>query len=82
MYNSTNPVRNSNFDTVSNSYSDPFSSSLCPLFPHKFLFYTCEQDKTKCLSMETFLQSLRVKDAALQKYICENFNKKLYYSTL
>lgn len=60
--------------TVDIAYQDTLSSSLSNLFPHKFVFYTCEQDKTNCLSIESFIQSLRVKDTQLQKYICENYS--------
>lgn len=64
-------------NTVDISYSDPNSSVLSNLFPHKFLFYTRGKgsfDDTHCISMESFLQSLRVKDPGLQKYICENYS--------
>lgn len=61
-------------NTVDIGYQDHQSSTLSNLFPHKFLFYTCEEDKTTCLSMESFLQSLRVQDPVLQKYICENYS--------
>ena len=64
-------------NTVDIAYDNPVSSALSNLFPHKFLFYTRGKlgkfDDTHCLSMESFLQSLRVKDANLQKYICENY---------
>ncbi len=49
---------------------------LSNLYPHKFPFYTsgafgmCHE--VQCLSMESFIQSLRVKDPVVQKYICEN----------
>ncbi len=62
-------------NTVDIAYGDPVSSVLSNLFPHKFLFYTKGScDDTYCLSMESFLQSLRVKDPKLQKYICENYS--------
>ena len=65
-------------NTVDIAYGSPISSVLSNLFPHKFLFYTKGKlgvfDDTHCLSMESFLQSLRVKDANLQKYICENYS--------
>lgn len=63
--------------TVDISYDDPTSSVLSNLFPHNFLFYTsCKSgvfDDTHCLSMESFLQSLRVKEPSFQKYICEHY---------
>ncbi len=65
---------NSLEDTIDIGYKDTTSSALSNLFPHKFLFYTCEEDKTHCLSMESFLQSLRVQDPKHQKYICENYS--------
>lgn len=61
-------------NTVDIYSKDPISGPLSNLFPHKFLFYTSEDDRTNCLSMESFLQSLRVKDPVLQKYICENYS--------
>ncbi|MBQ8042955.1 MAG: hypothetical protein IJ272_02240 [Clostridia bacterium] len=65
-------------NTVDIAYGDPASSVLSNLFPHKFLFYTKTRpgifDDTHCLSMESFLQSLRVKEASFQKYICENYS--------
>ena len=61
-------------NTVDIGYQSRQSSTLSNLFPHKFVFYTCEEDKTTCLSMESFLQSLRVQDPVLQKYICENYS--------
>lgn len=79
MYNHThygckNCKWNSLTNTVDILYKDQSSGVLSNFFPHKFLFYTSEQDKTNCLSMESFIQSLRVKDATLQKYICENYS--------
>ena len=61
------------YDTIDISYKDELTSPLSNLFPHKFVFYTCDEDKTTCLSMESFIQSLRVKDPLLQKYVCENY---------
>ena len=65
-------------NTVDIAYGNPDSSVLSIFFPHKFLFYTRGKlgkfDDTHCLSMESFLQSLRVKDPALQKFICENYS--------
>ena len=65
-------------NTVDIAFGDPTSSVLSNLFSHKFLFYTKGKlgasDDTHCLSMESFLQSLRVKDPCLQKYICENYS--------
>lgn len=65
-------------NTIDIAYDNPASSVLSNLFPHKFLFYTRGKlgvfDDTHCLSMESFLQSLRVKDPNLQKYICENYS--------
>lgn len=65
-------------NTVDIAYGSPESSVLSNLFPHKFLFYTRGKlgvfDDTYCLSMESFLQSLRVRDPNLQKYICENYS--------
>lgn len=66
-------------DTIDISYSDNVSAPLSNLFPHKFVFYTNEDDETTCLSMESFLQSLRVKDPVLQKQICENYSGYMAY---
>lgn len=64
----------SSYNTVDISYEDGLSSPLSNLFPHKFCFSTCDTDATNCLSMESFIQSLKVKDANLQKHICEDYS--------
>ena len=63
-------------NTVDISYGDNLSSPLSNLFPHNFTIYNSISPNTciYCLSMESFLQSLRVSDAKLQKYICENYS--------
>ena len=61
-------------NTLDIAFSDPDSAVLSNLFPHKFSFYTSKSDETTCLSMESFIQSLRVKDPILQKYICEHYS--------
>lgn len=65
-------------NTVDIAYGDPTSSVLSNLFPHKFLFYTKTRpgifDDTLCLSMESFLQSLRIKEPNFQKYVCQHYS--------
>lgn len=63
-------------NTVDIAFGDPVSSVLSNLFPHKFMFFhpTNSAGDVCCLSMESFLQSLRVKDPNLQKFICENYS--------
>ena len=52
-------------NTVDIRYKDPESSVLSNLFPHSFLFFSDlwqdRTDKVYCRSMESFLQSLKVK---------------------
>ncbi len=63
-------------NTVDILYADDETSALSNMFPHEFLLYTRLNpgvaDDTHCLSMESFLQSLRIKDPELQKYVCEH----------
>ena len=47
------------------SYKDEVSSPLSNLFPHKFII-----DNVECLSMESFIQSLRVPHVNIQRKIC------------
>ena len=72
-YKCPNCSWDSSLGTVDILYSDSSSSVLSNLFPHSFYFYTSDTDSTHCLSMESFIQSLRVKDPLLQKFICENY---------
>ncbi len=50
-------------------YKDKLSGSLSNLFPHEFTI-----DDVKCLSMESFIQSLRVKEKDIQNEICLKYN--------
>lgn len=68
---------NDEYLCVDIAYKDDSSSTLSNLFPHNFDFYTktgVGSDLTHCLSMESFLQSLKIPDAALQKEFCENYS--------
>lgn len=56
------------------SYKDNLSTSLSNLFPHKFVI-----DGVKCLSMESFIQSLRVEDKTVQRNICEEYTGYMAY---
>lgn len=71
-------------DTIDIAYKDDKSSTLSNLYPHKFTMPTNiflpfidnidSEDVVKCLSMESFLQSLKIPDADTQKYFCENYS--------
>lgn len=50
------------------SYKDSISSSLSNLFPHEFII-----DNIKCLSMESFIQSLRIKEKEVQEEVCSKY---------
>lgn len=67
---------NSLENTVDISYSDPLSAPLSNLFPHKFTIYDHfhPERNITCLSIESFIQSLRVEEPELQKQICENYS--------
>lgn len=56
------------------SYKDPNSASLSNLFPHKFVI-----DGVTCQSMESFIQSLRVREEFIQREICENYSGYMGY---
>ena len=56
------------------SYSDNLTAPLSNLFPHKFTI-----DGIHCMSMESFIQSLREKDPDLQKSICEDYSGLMAY---
>ncbi len=56
------------------SYKDEVSAPLSNLFPHKF-----EIDNIVCLSMESFIQSLRVKEKSLQIKICSDYSGYMAY---
>ena len=68
-------------NTVDISYSDNQSAPLSNLFPHNFTIYDflCPNQVIKCQSMESFIQSLRVKDIYLQKKICEDYSGYMAY---
>ena len=81
MFQHTHYVCNCGWDSLENTvdiaYKDPESAALSNLFPHKFVFRSREFGNNvpvTCLSMESFLQSLRVNDWKLQKQICENYS--------
>lgn len=63
-------------NTVDIFYKDPLSGPLSNLFPHKFVindpFYL--DSPIHCQSIESFIQSLRVKDSKLQRQVCENYS--------
>lgn len=78
MYNYThygckNCKWNSLNNTVDVFYNDSVSGVLSNFFPHKFVFQTSTNDVTHCASMESFIQSLKVKEPVLQRFICENY---------
>ncbi len=56
------------------SYKNDISAPLSNLFPHKF-----EIDGIVCQSMESFIQSLRVKDKNIQRQICEKYSGYMAY---
>ena len=67
-------------DTIDIAYKDERSSTLSNLYPHKFIMpmdihnpFPLESELVTCLSMESFLQSLKIPDANTQKYFCENY---------
>ena len=59
---------NNNQKVLDISYRDNESAPLSNLFPHKF-----QIDGVNCISMESFIQSLRVSDEIVQKKICEGY---------
>ena len=65
-------------NTLDIASSEQASAVLSNFFPHNFMFYTSlvpkSTDEILCLSMESFLQSLAVKDPKLQKYICGHYS--------
>lgn len=65
---------NSKINTIDISYKDEESSVLSNLFPHKFKI-----DDVTCLSMESFLQSLREPSTVLQTTICSEYNGYMAY---
>ena len=71
--NETNEVlsyndSNNNQKVLDISYRDNESAPLSNLFAHKF-----QIDGINCISMESFIQSLRVSDEIVQKKICEEY---------
>lgn len=55
-------------------YKDEISAPLSNLFPHKFII-----DGIECISMESFIQSLRVNDVNIQRKICEEYTGYMAY---
>jgi len=61
------------------SYKDDISSPLSNLYPHKFSLYgmypnrSLSWEEITCTSMESFLQSLKIKDPTLQYYFMKNY---------
>lgn len=73
-------------NTIDISYSDNKSAVLSNLFPHKFTMldnldvHDARPVKhIQCLSMESFLQSLREPDKNLQEFICSNYSGFVAY---
>ena len=66
----------STVNTVDISFDEPNGSAISNVFPHNFVFYSNfpSHVEINCSSMESFIQSLRVKDPELQKYICEHYS--------
>lgn len=62
------------YEILDISYKDNSSAPLSNLFPHKFVI-----DGVKCLSMESFIQSLRVEDKNIQRKICEEYTGYMAY---
>lgn len=62
------------YEILDISYKDNSSAPLSNLFPHKFVI-----DGVKCLSMESFIQSLRVEDKNVQVKICEEYTGYMAY---
>lgn len=63
-------------NTIDIYSKDPLSSPLSNLFPHMFIFYPDYKNPVQhveCASMESFLQSLRVKEPMLQIQICKGY---------
>lgn len=67
-------------DTIDIAYKDDKSSTLSNLYPHKFTMpidihnpNPIDPELVNCLSMESFLQSLKIPDVFTQKYFCENY---------
>lgn len=63
-----------NTDTLDISYKSNSSAPLSNLFPHKFII-----DGILCLSMESFIQSLRVDNKEMQQAICSNYSGMMAY---
>lgn len=61
-------------NTIDISYSDNKSAVLSNLFPNKFVIHN-----VTCLSMESFIQSLREEDTELQNFICSNYSGFMAY---
>lgn len=71
----------SDSNTIDISYKSEISSTLSNLYPHKFTMpsrftseYISEDSLITCLSMESFLQSLKIPNAKAQKFFCENYS--------
>lgn len=73
-YNCSNCGWNSKINTLDISYKDENSAVLSNLFPNKF-----EVDRITCLSMESFLQSLREPNPTLRTIICSEYNGYMAY---
>lgn len=71
----------SNDNCVDIAYKDALSAPLSNLFPHEFDFYleNSMKDMVYCLSMESFLQSLKIPDRNLQQSFCENYSGYMAY---
>lgn len=61
-------------NTLDISYKDVKTAPLSNLFPHRF-----EMDGVLCLSMESFIQSLRESNFMLQRKICSNYSGMMAY---
>ena len=72
-------------DTIDISYKSELSCTLSNLYPHKFTLNAkpfapyVKGDEILCLSMESFLQSLKISNALAQKYFCENYSGYIAY---
>lgn len=65
--------------TIDISYKSEVSCTLSNLYPHKFTMPIKDNLTVTCLSMETFLQSLKIPDSDVQKYFLENYSGYMAY---
>lgn len=70
--------RSTDEDTIDISYKDEETAPLSNLFPHKFKIGD-KNDNLTCLSMESFIQSLREPDILIQEKIYSEYSGLMAY---